>query len=195
MAGLEHWDWPNYRKTLLTRARTLWLDPKLRVRLSASDLVQQTLERALAAGDAYRGGDSHPERIKYLLKILDAVVIDQWREEHAGKRDVDREQRQLKQKLDQSTALFLPGMAVDPGPSPMDEAIANETKLLVYAALQELSEIQRDVFILVRILGLSHKEVAEELGQTPGAISGHFRRGQTRLTEILRAWGTIDHDS
>jgi RNA polymerase sigma-70 factor (ECF subfamily) len=56
---------------LLARAR---MDPRLRGKLDPADLVQQTLLRAVAARDRFRGDDDR--RAAWLRTILARVMID-----------------------------------------------------------------------------------------------------------------------
>jgi DNA-directed RNA polymerase specialized sigma24 family protein len=90
MAALDGWDLERYRTYLRARARLLWLDRRVRLRFDESDLVQETLLRAAASDEPCRG-QSDAERIAWLERIQDRVLIDKDREHHAEKRDVKRE--------------------------------------------------------------------------------------------------------
>src|SRR5260370_29991824 len=90
MVSLDGWDLNRYRAYLRSGTRLLWLDRRVRVRFDESDLVQETLLRAAASAEPVRGKTDR-ERINWLERIQDRVLIDKDREHHADKRDVSRE--------------------------------------------------------------------------------------------------------
>src|SRR5205823_5978097 len=102
MPPLDGWDLKQYRACLKKRAADLLGDKRVRIRFDESDLVQETLQRAAQKADTYRGGDQDPERLAWLEKIQDNLVIDLHRAHHADKRDLDRE-RDLREALRQSS--------------------------------------------------------------------------------------------
>jgi RNA polymerase sigma-70 factor (ECF subfamily) len=57
---------------------------------------------------------------------------------------------------------------------------------LLEQAIQRLSEDHRDVILLMKIDGLSAKEVAEQMGRTENAVHLLLSRALKRLAEELK---------
>src|SRR6516165_899315 len=90
-----------YRNYLRLMARTLMSQP-LRVRLDASDLVQDTLLKAHREFTGFLGS-TEPELIAWLRQVLVRSLSDQVKRHRAGKRDVRREEA-LEAMMDRSSA-------------------------------------------------------------------------------------------
>jgi len=82
-----------------------------------------------------------------------------------------------------------------PGTVPIDEDGAQAvrppgqmlrvTGLEMVAALQELSEEQRQIILLVALEGMSYGEVAETLGIAQGTVMSRLSRGRERLRRLM----------
>src|SRR6476661_7853782 len=68
------------------------LDRRLRNRIDASDIVQDTMLRAYAAWGTFRGNTSE-KRVAWLRQILMRSILHALRDARCAKRDVAREQR------------------------------------------------------------------------------------------------------
>jgi RNA polymerase sigma-70 factor (ECF subfamily) len=68
-------------------------------------------------------------------------------------------------------------------------AIADENSRLVASAFEELTEAQRKALQLAYFDGLTHREIAAQLGAPLGSVKTHIRTGLARLGRALR---TID---
>jgi len=183
MALLDGWDLERYRAYLRTRARLLGLDRRVRARIDESDLVQETLLKAAASAEPCRGHTDR-ERIAWLERIQDNVIIDKEREHHADKRDVKREQ-DLQQALASSTAHW-EGNLAGRGLPPSEQAERHDLFLYAMSALQQLSADQRDAVLAVHVLQLTTEEAAQRLGITVGTVAGLYRRGMERLRQLLK---------
>ena len=62
---------------------------------------------------------------------------------------------------------------------------AREEVLRIEQAFEELPENFREVITLSRILGLSHREIAEQTGSTEGATRALLFRALARLSRLL----------
>lgn len=181
MPSLEDWDVIRYRAYLKVRARMLELDPRLRVRFDDSDLVQDVFVRAQATAESCRG-QSHRERMAYLDQVFNNLFTDRLRENHAQKRDIDKEQAE--QLLNESSAAYRLDPA-DTGASPSEQAARREEFLRAVAALDQLPPHERDVLILIYLKQHTLQEAADQLGLSKGQVSGNYGRGMTRLRGML----------
>jgi len=75
--------------------------------------------------------------------------------------------------------------AVDQGQDPEQVAVANELAERLDAALQSLSEANREVIVLRDVEGLSAPEVAEILGISVDAVKSRLHRARAGLAEAL----------
>ena len=76
-----------------------------------------------------------------------------------------------------------PGPA--PAPDPRDTAVLGEESGRVLAALDELGEGHRDVFVLGVVEELPYGEIAERLGIPKGTVKSRMFHAVRRLKEIL----------
>jgi RNA polymerase sigma-70 factor (ECF subfamily) len=184
MASVE-WPVDRYRALLRLLVRRFHLDPLLRRRFDSSDLVQETLLRAHAHRDQFRG-TTEAERVKWLQEILGNVLTDETRKARAQKRDVA-----LEQSLDAAVAessARLDAFLADRQSSPSQQAERHELLLRLAEALEQLPEDQREVLIQRDLRGASVSQIAEQLGRTEKAVAGLLLRGRRKLREFLEAY-------
>ncbi len=87
----------------------------------------------------------------------------------------------------------MPGELAGIGGTPSQHASAREEFAIVEAAFDELSDDQRDIVMMSRLLGLSHTEIAQRTGKTEVAVRKSLSRGLARLAAVL-AGETGDRD-
>jgi RNA polymerase sigma-70 factor, ECF subfamily len=170
-----------FRDYLLLLAR-LHLDPRLRSKLDPSDVVQETLLKAHANREQYRGG-SAAERAAWLRAILANTLAEKARAFGRQQRDVALE-RSLAAQMAQSS-VRLEAWLADPQSSPSEKCVRQELLLQLAAALAELPDDQRAAVELRHLHGLSIADVCQALGKTEAAVAGLIRRGVQRLREKL----------
>jgi RNA polymerase sigma-70 factor, ECF subfamily len=170
-------DLNKYRAYLGVLAR-LQLGRRLRGKLEASDLVQQTLLQAHAARDGFRG-TTEAERVAWLRQILARNLAHAVRDLGRARRDFRREQP-LEAAVDESSARLAEWLAAEQS-SPSQKAERHEQAVRVAAAVAELPEAQREALILHYWQGLTLAEIAEELGRSPAAVAGLLHRGLKHL--------------
>lgn len=165
---------------------------RLGVRVSPSDVAQETFLQAHRAFDQFRGR-TEAEFIGWLRRIL-ATRLAHLCEKHvlAGKRDVRREVSltDIGASLERSTAR-LETVLADHGPSPSSSAERRENALLLADHLAELPEAYRQVLILRNLEGLPFKEVAARMDRAHGAVRMLWFRAINRLKEQLAEKGLI----
>ena len=171
-----------FRKYLHLLAE-LHLDRRLRGKLDASDVVQQTMLRAYSALVDVR--DARPEvLVAWLRKILARTLADAVKHHERDKRDVGLE-RSLEAELDRSASGFAAWLAADQT-SPSGRAERNEELLRMVEALAELPEAMREVVVLKHCQGWTLPQIAERTGRTVPSVASLLRRGLGELRQRMR---------
>lgn len=75
---------------------------------------------------------------------------------------------------------------VDRAPTPEAAALTSETREHIWRAFRQLSQRQREVFVLRHLEGGSTQDVAEALGLSTGSVKRHLFRAVERLRKGLR---------
>jgi RNA polymerase sigma-70 factor (ECF subfamily) len=162
----------------------------VRVRVSPSDVVQETLLEAHRDFGKFRGG-SEQEFVAWLRKIL-VNNLSRAVEQHllADKRDVRREvsMEQLRASVQRST-LRLGAMLADNSPTPSNHAQNQENLTALADALIELPPDYRSVIIFRHLEGLPFAMVAERMQRTVGATRMLWLRAMDQLRERMAARG------
>jgi RNA polymerase sigma-70 factor (ECF subfamily) len=178
-------DLEQFRDYLGLLAR-LQVDARLRGKLDASGVVQETLLEAHQAREQLRGR-SEAEVLAWLRKALAHNLADAVRKLGAGKRDVAREES-LEQALEQSSAHLEAWLAAEQS-SPSQQMERHEQTLRLAAALSRLPDKQRQAVELRHLKGLSLADVAGELACSKAAVVGLLHRGVGKLRQLLGAEG------
>jgi RNA polymerase sigma-70 factor (ECF subfamily) len=71
------------------------------------------------------------------------------------------------------------------GKSPEEQCADSSRKRLVYKALQELSELNREIILLKEIQGLALDEIASMLGVPLGTVKSRSNRARVELAQKL----------
>lgn len=182
MSVLEGWNLERYREALRRRAETLRIDPRVQVGFDESDLVQETLTRALLAKESPCRGSADGERLAWLFTIQERLLLDRYDREYAGIRDVRR--NAMQQALVDSTADFIVQSQAG-GPSPSEDAAEREEQEIFAKLLEQLPPEHREP-LLLRQEGLKVAEIAKRLGVTEGVVAGRIARATRRLAEMSK---------
>jgi len=154
------------------------LEPQLRPRVDPSDIVQETLYYASRRIDDFL--ENCPVSFRFWLrrKVLQQLE-DTRRRHYALKRDVRRES-----PVGNLSAMSL----AEPLFGERASEIIRKKELLaeVESAIEELSEIDREVLLLLYAEGLSNGEVAEILNLGPNAIRQRHGRALRKLATALK---------
>jgi RNA polymerase sigma-70 factor (ECF subfamily) len=183
MADQFHGSWQRFRDYVAMLAR-LHMPPRLRGKLDASDVVQQTLLEAHEAREKLAELDE-PEQRAYLRRMLANNLADLARRWDADARDVNRE-RSLDAQVVDSSARLANWLAADQS-SPSQCAAREEELFALAEALAKLPEDQRLAVEMKHLQGLSVAEIAQALGRSETAVGGLLRRGLKRLRELSAA--------
>lgn len=159
-----------YRPYLKQLAEQL-IQGDLRRRIDPSDVVQETLLRAVSRFGECQG-DSPAAQVAWLKEILRNLMTDLVRHHRAAKRDVGREGE-------------LPGEQAGTDQSPSSAVRRREEVDRIFDGLAQLSSEQREV-IELRSRGLSFPEIGERTGKSADAVRMLWGRAVARLTELVR---------
>jgi RNA polymerase sigma-70 factor (ECF subfamily) len=168
---------------LLMLAR-LRLNTWLQGKLSASDVVQETLLRAEQRKDQFRGDGT--ALAAYLRKILANTLADKMRDFARGKRDIALE-RSLHDALERSSIHLEKWLAAEQS-SPSEKAERNELLLRLAGALAELPEDERVALEMhyLQVPAVPLAEIATHLDRpSVKAVAGLLARGLERLRKRL----------
>jgi RNA polymerase sigma-70 factor (ECF subfamily) len=173
--------WERYRESLHLLAR-LQFPARLRTKLDASDVIQETLLEAHQAQDRLASFDE-PGRAAYLRRILAHNLADLARRYDAEARDVARE-RPLEARLNESSARIAGWLAADQS-SPSQQAARDEKQIALANALAQVPADQGVAVELRYLQGCSVAEIGAVLDLSETAVGGLLRRGLKRLKEQL----------
>jgi RNA polymerase sigma-70 factor (ECF subfamily) len=167
----------------------LHLDPRAAARADPSDVVQEAQADMARRIDDYLAREPMPFHL-WARKTAYERLLDLHRNHlRRGRRAVGREAH----RPDRSS-LLLARPLLAAGPSPSQEAEANELAERVARAVGGLPEADREVLLLRHAEGLPFGEVALLLGVDPAAARKRFGRALIRLQKALAAEGLLGDD-
>lgn len=173
-----------HRERLL-RMVQIRLDPRLRGRVDASDVIQEAHLEAFRRIDEYLADREFPFFL--WLRFLTSQKILELQRRHLGaqKRDVRHEVRLHRGPLPGSTTQSIANQLLGKHTTPSEAAIRAEMRLRLEAALDNLDPVDREVLSLRHFEQLSNAEAAQELGMEQSATSKRYVRALGKLKEIL----------
>ena len=174
-----------HRERLLRLAER-HLNPVLRRRVSAEDVVQE------AAADAYRWGgeflanDNLPVYFRLRAILLQTITHLERRHLQSAKRDAYRESEPPPQENEEGEEAPPAWDDVpDTATSPLSAAARADRHEILRRALHELAESDRQIVLLRNFDDLSNAECADVLGIEPKAASIRYVRALQRLKAKL----------
>jgi RNA polymerase sigma-70 factor (ECF subfamily) len=171
-----------YRNYLDLLAR-IQIGRRLRQKVDASDLVQETFLKAHRDFAKFRG-QGEAEWVGWLRQIL-ALNLAHLVRRYCGTRRRDvRLELALVDELAQSSHV-LDQALVAPQSSPSDQAVRREQAVLLADALGNLPPDYREVIILSHLEGLSFPEVASRMGRSINSVKNLWARALARLRRSL----------
>jgi RNA polymerase sigma-70 factor (ECF subfamily) len=154
-----------------------------RGRLDDSDLIQETFLKAHRGFKTFQG-QSEPELLAWLRRILARGLATQVERDRRQKRDRRRE-KSLEALLDGSNQALQQTLAA-PGSSPSEQASHREQAVLLADALAQLTPDQQEVFLLRQVDHVPVAEIAERMGRTVPAVRMLWTRAVKELNRLLQ---------
>jgi RNA polymerase sigma-70 factor (ECF subfamily) len=149
--------------------------PSLLAKESCSDLAQSVCRDVLENAERFRFGGEAEFR-KWLFTTAMRKIADRAEHWRAGKRDQARERG----GLEEDEMRGLAGIY-----TPSGQAAAREELQRVEAAFGKLAPEKQEVVLMARLMGLSHAQIAQELGKTEVAVRSILSRALAELSTFL----------
>ncbi len=169
----------NYLR-LVARAMIGWA---LRVRLDASDLVQETFLKAHREFGQFLGA-TEPELVSWLRQIMIRTLANQARHHRRKGRDYQRDEP-LDALLERSNSELQRALAV-PLSSLSSHNSRREQAVLLADALEKLPADYREIFLMRNLEHIPFEEIAVRMGRSPGAARMLWTRTIKRLSQMLK---------
>lgn len=173
-------DLESYRAYLHVLAESQ-MHNRLKGKLDAADLVQQTLMQAYQARDQFRG-TTGAEKAAWLRTILNNVLLATARDFSRQRRDVTREQAMA--ALEQSS-LQLANLLTATTSSPSAAMHRQDRANALAKAMLSLTTEQRQAIMLKYWQGATLVEIGEQLDKSTEAVAGLIFRGMQKLRSKL----------
>src|SRR5262245_4957022 len=169
----------------LARMVAFRMDPRLRGRIDAADIVQDAFVEASAHREAYLRAPTAPLFL-WLRGVVSNKLLELHRH-HLGThmRDVKRElPLDVLHKWGDSSAAICEHLTSHV-PSPSAAAVRVEIRSKLTAALDEMDQTDREVLAMRHFEQLSNAEAAQVLGIQERAAAKRYLRALERLKSIL----------
>jgi RNA polymerase sigma-70 factor (ECF subfamily) len=170
-----------FHRNYLRRIVDVRLDPQLRARIDPSDVVQETLLVASKRIHDFLSRQPTSFRLWLRRKALEQL-IDQQRFHRRRKRNVAREI-----EINDPSSMAIADALISRSAS--QQLDCYELMQQVRAAMQDLSENDREILLLRHAEELTNAEAAEVMGIEPKAASARYGRAVLRLSTELRRQG------
>jgi RNA polymerase sigma-70 factor (ECF subfamily) len=171
----------------LYRMVELRLDPRLRGRLGASDVMQEAYLTASAQVVEYLKKPTIPFFL--WLRLVTAQKLVLLHRNHLGTkaRDAGRQLSLDRSGLPAASSAALASKIIGREPSPSEAAAETEQRCRLQEALDRMNPLDREVLTLRHFEQLTNAEAAQVLGLAPSAASKRYVRALQRIKEILSA--------
>lgn len=161
------------------------LHPRLQGRIDVEDVLQDAWLRAESRIPSFLNEASQSPFVWFRMIVTQALVDLHRRHFGADKRDARRECSIDGRWSAESTATSLTFHLAGRLPSPSSAAAKAESAAVLDRALEELTELDREVLVLRHFEELTNAETALVLGITQQAASMRYVRALERLKGVL----------
>ena len=169
----------------LERIVSFRLDPRIRGRIDAADILQEAyLEASNRLASFLESADV--SFFVWLRQQTLQALVDIHRRHFRQKRDVNREIHFSSTGASNGTSLSIAHFLVGQLTSPSQIVAHAEEMQWLEQALNSMNEVDREVLALRHFEQLGNSQVAEILDLTPTAASNRYLRAAARLSEIMQ---------
>ncbi|XZE53104.1 sigma-70 family RNA polymerase sigma factor [Planctomycetaceae bacterium SH139] len=161
------------------------LDPRIRGRVDAADVLQEAFLQISKRLDEYRQAPLVSCFVWIRQQTLQ-TLIDIQRGQFREKRDPQREVQRLSDGDHDGTSIAIANYLIAEMTSPSQAVAKVEEAEQLRRALASMPEMDREVLALRHFELLGNQEVAEVLGISPTAASNRYVRAAAKLGEILQ---------
>jgi RNA polymerase sigma-70 factor (ECF subfamily) len=159
------------------------LESWLKVKVDASDVVQQTMLEAHRDFDGFEG-QSEPQLLAWLRRILLHNVADFIRHYRGTAKRQIRREVPFGDPADSARFFGAPEPAA-PVATPSQELVRRDNELRLVAALEKLAPDYQEVILLRTLQRLSFNEAAEKMGRSRPAVQMLWKRALDKLREVM----------
>lgn len=163
------------------------MDPRLKGRLDADDVIQEAFIEASQRFEDYKDNQDMPFFL--WLRFITIQKLFQMHRKHLGvqARNAGREISIFASPTPQATSAVLAAHLLGKHTSPSLAAMRNEATSKVEQALNSMNEMDREILALRRFERLKNAEVAKLLNITTTAASNRYIRALERLQKEVGA--------
>lgn len=189
----------HYQKRL-ERVITFRMDGRLRSRMDATDVLQETFVEATRRIPDFQACQGKMTFFLW-LRFLAVQKLNQLHRHHLGvqARDAAREVGIYQYAHGQMTSVVLAAQLLGKMTSPSRAAIREENRVRLEQSLSELDDIDREILALRHFEQLSNSETARLLELSESASSNRYFRAVRRLKAVMnrinKSNSGIFHDS
>ena len=169
----------------LEKIITFRLDPRIRGRVDAADVLQEAFLEASTRLQSFLES-SDISFFVWLRQQTLQTLVDVHRRQFRQKRDVNREIRFASTGPSDGTSVSIAQFLIGQLTSPSQMAMKEEEMQWLQDALNSMNDVDREVLALRHFEQLGNTQVAEILGLSPTAASNRYLRAAARLSEILQ---------
>jgi RNA polymerase sigma-70 factor (ECF subfamily) len=171
----------------LKRMVDLRMDPRIRARVDASDVLQEAFLDVAHDLETYLADPKLPPLLWLRLHIGRRLTSLHRQHLNAQMRDAGIEVSLYREALPEANSAALASMLLGRLTSPTQAVLRAERLLRVQEALNRLDPIDREVLALRHFEQLTRAETAQALGITPETGARRYFRALQRLKDVLAA--------
>ena len=163
----------------------LRMGKELRRKLDSMDVVQDVLIHALGGITDFTY-DNEGDFVRWLSRIAENALRDNWDRFHAEKRDIRKE-----------IPLDNGGRRSGSGPSGIPGPVATTTPSVIMSRKEDLTRLEKaidvlkpeykEVIVLTKIEGLGYQEIADRVGKSSEAVRKLVSRAMTVLINAFES--------
>jgi RNA polymerase sigma-70 factor (ECF subfamily) len=158
----------------------LRMDPKMRARVDASDIVQETQLEAFRRLQGFFQRQPMPFHVWLRKTAYERLLMARRQHVDAGQRAVGREV-----SLPDRSSLLLAARLIPKGSTPSQRLGRRELALRVHRILERLAASDREILLMRNIEEQSYQEIACILDIDPAAARKRYGRALFRLHALL----------